>query len=42
MGFEGGGMKKMALKGESKEKNSVFKGGSPKNSFKFCCDGICR
>ena len=31
----------MALKGGSK-KNCVYKGRSPKISFKFCSDGICK
>ena len=41
MGLEGG-MKKMALKWGSKEKIVFIKGGSPKISFKFCSDGICK
>ena len=43
-GFEGGGggMKKLALKGGSKDKKNIgFRGGSLKNSFKFSSDGIC-
>ena len=35
-------MKKMALKWGSKEKIVFIKGGSPKISFKFCSDGICK
>ena len=34
---------KNGFKGGVRIKNSGFKGGGgvPKNSFKFCCDGIC-
>ena len=35
VGFEGDLEKNMALKKDSKEKNSGFKGESPKTSFKF-------
>ena len=41
-GISGGAVKKnMALMGESKEKTLGLKGRPPKNSFKFCSDGIC-
>ena len=42
MRFEGWHVKNMALKGgASQNSRACKKGGQPKNSFKFCRDGIC-